>query len=171
MKVIQLTQGMSTTVDDSDFDMVNQWKWYACGVGKAGQYFYAVRQMSRKEGLKSGRMMIYMHRVIMRAEIGQEVDHRSRNTLDNQKENLRVAVKFQNMANADLRVDNNSKFKGVSWHKKSNKWQAQIGCNGTRKHIGYFPDPVDAARAYDAAALIRFGEFAATNKMLNLLPA
>jgi hypothetical protein len=42
-----------------------------------------------------------------------------------------------------------SRFRGVSWHKKSRKWQV----NGLQKHLKYFADEEAAARAYDKAAI------------------
>ena len=45
-----------------------------------------------------------------------------------------------------------SRFKGVSWHKASNKWHAQIQKEGKRKYLGYYNDEEEAARKYDDAA-------------------
>ena len=45
-----------------------------------------------------------------------------------------------------------SKYVGVTWNRASKNWQAQIGIEGKRTHLGYFPKEVDAARAFDARA-------------------
>ena len=44
-----------------------------------------------------------------------------------------------------------SKFRGVSWKERDNRWRAEIWVNGKRNHLGYFTSEVDAARAYNAA--------------------
>ena len=49
-------------------------------------------------------------------------------------------------------VRNTSRYRGVSWHKQKSKWVAQIGIDGSTKHLGYFESEEDAARAYDAEA-------------------
>lgn len=51
--------------------------------------------------------------------------------------------------------NNTSGFNGVSWKEKNKKWQASI--------IGIFEDKLEAARAYNKAALKYFGEFANLN--------
>jgi hypothetical protein len=56
-----------------------------------------------------------------------------------------------------------SKFKGVHWHEKCGKWAAQITCDHKTYHLGYFGDEIDAAKAYDKAALKHHGQFAQTN--------
>lgn len=48
-----------------------------------------------------------------------------------------------------IRSHNTSGFRGVSFHKKHNKWTAQICINAKLKNLGLFKDPLDAAKAYD----------------------
>ena len=49
-------------------------------------------------------------------------------------------------------VRNTSRYRGVSWHKQKSMWVAQIGIDGSTKHLGFFESEQDAARAYDAEA-------------------
>ena len=73
------------------------------------------------------------------------------------------------MRNRRKQFGTSSKYKGVNQDKLNNKWRAQIMVNGAHETIGRFIKEIDAARAYDEAALKYFGEFAKTNKMLGLL--
>jgi hypothetical protein len=41
-----------------------------------------------------------------------------------------------------------SKFAGVSWYKRENKWRATMSINGKQVHLGYHVKEEDAARAY-----------------------
>ena len=60
-------------------------------------------------------------------------------------------------------INNYDSYKGVFWRKDSNKWRTGIMFNGKAKHLGCFTDLVEAAQAYDKAALRLFGEFARLN--------
>jgi len=91
-----------------------------------------------------------------------------RNTLDNQRENLRV-IPDQNPQNVSKRKDNVSGYKGVSFHKGTGKWQARIRVKGDSRCLGFFPSAQSAALVYDAAAIEHHGEFAATNLSLGLI--
>lgn len=73
------------------------------------------------------------------------------------------------MRNKLLYRNNTSGFKGVSFYPRYDKWMSSICINGKLKNLGYFKDPVDAARAYDKAALVNFGEFSKTNADLGLI--
>ena len=91
------------------------------------------------------------------------VDHIDRNPWNNDIENLREGSKAQNNTNTSKRKGTTCRFKGVSFHKKSNKWRSQIQHCGTVKHIGTFVSDVEAAKAYDKFAEILFGDFASLN--------
>ena len=92
-----------------------------------------------------------------------QVDHIDRDTMNNRRSNLRVVTQSQNMANLGLRKGSKVPFKGVSIN--AGKYVAT--CNSVP--VGTFPTAIQAALAYDAAAVIHFGEHAATNKSLGLL--
>jgi hypothetical protein len=56
-----------------------------------------------------------------------------------------------------------SKYRGVSWNKRANKWKAQINYDSKKRGLGYFKDEEEAARAYDKAARTQHGEKAQLN--------
>lgn len=101
-----------------------------------------------------------MHRVIMNAPKGLEVDHINGNKLDNRRDNLRLCTKSENQRNQHT-SRGKSRFKGV--YSKVGKWQASLTCNSKTVYIGLFSTEEAAARAYDRAALEHFGEFARLN--------
>lgn len=91
------------------------------------------------------------------------LDHINQDKLDNRIENLRPATRAQNAHNRTSYKGSSSKFKGVSWHKYRNKYQASIRKNGKQYYLGIFDNAKDAARAYDKKAIELFGEFASLN--------
>jgi hypothetical protein len=109
-----------------------------------------------------------MHRQLCEAGPRQLVDHINRDTLDNRRENLRIANKSENAINSRKRPSVYSQYRGVSWCKKMRRWIATIRRDGTTKHLGLFLTDHDAARAYNAAALSLHGAFAVFNSIEGL---
>ncbi len=159
MKEIVLSQGKVALIDDGDFKRVNQFKW---SVGKQNRGWCAVRKVQRDN--KS--VKFFMHRFILDAPKGLDVDHINGNTLDNRRVNIRICTRRQNQQN-QLSVHGLSKYKGVCWHHE--RWVARITVNNVRIHLGCFFLEEEAARVYDKAALEYFTEYAQTNRMLGLL--
>lgn len=89
-----------------------------------------------------------------------DIDHRDGNETNNKFDNLRECSHSQNMGNRKVGVNNTSGFKGVSFHKKNQKWRAYITLDKRRRCLGYFDDPASAGDAYFKAAVELFGEFA-----------
>jgi hypothetical protein len=112
---------------------------------------------------------VLLHRFILGAQKGQIVDHINHDGLDNRKSNLRFGTKSQNTANQRLRTNNTTGFKGAYRWPGSNRWHSTIKVRQKLIHLGNFDSAVEAARAYDRAALEHFAEFAMTNKKLGLL--
>lgn len=90
----------------------------------------------------------------------REVDHKSRDTLDDRISNLRLATRSQNIANTTIPATNTSGYKGVSWHAQTSKWGARISFRGRSKSLGLFDDPREAHEAYMEAARSLQGEYA-----------
>jgi len=104
------------------------------------------------------RRMVSLHQLILGFP-GGVIDHINGNIFDNRRENLRLADKRGNRANAKPNGDR--PFKGITGG--GGKWEAQIVSGGKKYYLGRFTTPEDAARAYDKAALDMFGDFARLN--------
>jgi hypothetical protein len=158
--MIPLSRGLATMVDDEDYEHLNQFKWYAQS-GKRGT-FYAARHAP--SGPKK-HDLIFMHRAILGLSPEQFGDHINGDGLDNQRHNLRPATRSQNARNAKKRIDGlTSPYKGVSWTTRERRWRAVIQ-SPPKKYcdLGFYRSEEEAARAYDVAADIIFGEFARLN--------
>lgn len=105
---------------------------------------------------------VYAHRLAFFLMTGkwplQQVDHINGDKKDNRWINLREASASQNKANENRRSTNTSGLKGVSWHKKAEKWRAYIGATG--EHLGLFDCRAAAHFAYLVEADKRYGAFA-----------
>ena len=160
MKEIQLTQGKVTLVDDGDYEWLSQWKWYA-DKSSEKKTPVAIRTHKTSDGKRTS---ILMHRVIMNITNQEiQVDHIDGNKLNNQKNNLRVCDNRHNHFNMSLYKTNTSGFKGVYWHRKAGKWVAQIYRDKKHYYLGCFDFLLEAALAYDKAAIDLFGDFAKLN--------
>lgn len=145
MKRITLTQGKHAIVDDIDFKRVSRFRWFAWWNGWT---FYAVRNVV-KDGKKTTQ---YMHRFIMRARRGREIDHRKGNGLDNRRSMLRSCTRSVNGQNRPrLNKNNTTGHAGVNWHKNGKKWQASLMRNGKSIHLGLFSRKSDAIKVRNKA--------------------
>lgn len=151
MALIPLTRGLFATVDDDLFHFLNQWKWSSNG-----------RSGYAKRG--SGGRSLFMHRVIVGGPTSLEIDHINGDKIDNRRENLRLCTRSENACNRGSPLKRNAGLpKGVCPADKRGRFVAKI-CVGKRAvRIGTFDSPEEAARAYDAAAIIYHGEFACLN--------
>ena len=164
---IKLTQGKKTIIDDIDDDL-NTWKWHTAKHGRYNIMFYAVRNSPWVNGKRN---KIYIHQIIMEKMLkrplakGEKVDHIDHDGLRNTRDNLRLATKQENGFNRQINKTPNktSKYKGVCWHKRDQKWEAYICIDGNPNHIGYFNTEIDAALAYDKVAIHLHGGYMCLN--------
>lgn len=141
------------TIDDADELLVALFKWHLHSRG------YAARSI----GGRKYKSYVLAHRWIVGADRGDEVDHINGDKLDNRRVNLRLVTHSQNICNRPTQSNNTSGYRGVYWHRKLEKWGAQIKVDGRQNYLGVHLTLEDAARAYDAAACRFFGEFARPN--------
>ena len=88
-----------------------------------------------------------------------------KNLKNNLKDNLRICTHGENLRNQKLSISNKTGYKGVYFSKERNKWCALIQVYKVKYHLGSFINLIDAARAYNAAAVKYHGEFAKLNKI------
>jgi len=93
---------------------------------------------------------------------GHEIDHRDRNRANARLSNLRCLTRWQNRAWA-LRARGSSRYRGVTWHAASGRWQAQISHLGDHMCLGMFDSQRAAALAYDRAARRYHGKYSVLN--------
>lgn len=153
-KTIPLSRGKTAFVDDEDYENLIRYRWYA---KPSNRNWYAVTYNNKSK------KQINMENFIIDNPNGLIIDHINRNGLDNQRKNLRLATKTQNLRNSRKRRNTSSKYKGVSLYKRYNKWEANIRVNKKLLHLGFFDDEKEAAMAYNEAAKKHFGDFANLN--------
>lgn len=153
---VELTQGKTTFVDEGDWARLKDCTWFAL---KEKNNWYA--RGYRRLGFRRYKT-VGMHRAIMEAKDGIDVDHINGDGLDNRRANLRLCTRGQNLLNARSRLGA-SKHKGVYFNKRRKKWVARIALRGKAKTLGYFENETTAAMVYDDAARALHGEFACLN--------
>lgn len=144
-------------IDECDADRVLAFCWNA-KVSQKGRTIYAIRTN------RNGPFSPYLHRLILDAPVGVLIDHKNRDGLDCRRENLRVATRSQNAANASKAAGRSSRFRGVAFELgRRNNWGAHIQILGRSKRLGNFQTEEEAAHAYDSEAVRLFGSFANVN--------
>lgn len=157
MKPIFLTRGYIALVSDEDYEAISKYNWHVM-TGTHGSVYAA-----RQTGENNVRRRILMHKQIMGdTPPGLEIDHADGYGLNNQRSNLRLATRQQNMWNRTKRIAGTSKYLGVSRIARDNVWAMHITHN-KRRVQRFFQSEIEAARAYDELAYGLRGEFAKLN--------
>ncbi len=166
---IQLSQGKVAIIDDADVALVIPYRWYAIKNRKS-QYdlWYAMAKINGHTA--------YMHRLIMGAPAGKQVDHKDQDGLNNRRSNLRLATPTEQARNSRARrkrAVKHSRFKGIHWHttkkhtrngvKTYGRWRAVIQLPGAKLIIRYAKTEEEAVRIYNSLVKEHFGEFAKPN--------
>lgn len=154
---IQLDKGKTALVDVADLPKIEAHGSWHSRPDTRGWY---ARSGSR--GSDGKVMVVTMHRIVMAAPKGTMIDHKNGNGLDNRRSNLRFCTNAENQFNQRPQIGRASQYKGV-WRGYGGRWVAHIRHKGKQKYLGTYDTQEDAARAYDVAAQIRFGEFARLN--------
>lgn len=150
--------GRVALVDDEDYPLVRQYKWYVWEKRRSGRNSgpYAVttyQSQGRTQNLR-------MHNLVAGYT---NCDHANGNGLDNRRNNLRPISGSQNRYNERPQVGRSSQFKGVYWDRQYGKWRAQITTDGKRRYLGSSEDEEAVAKLYDEAAYAAWGERAWLN--------
>ena len=119
-------------IDDEDYGWVSQHTWSCSNDG------YITTRIGKK--------IIGIHRILANTPVGMETDHIDGNNKNNHKLNLRVCSTSQNLRNRNSHLGSYSKYKGVVWHKKAKKWQAQIMFDFKSMYLGIFNSEEEADR-------------------------
>lgn len=154
VKEIILSNKSISLVDNKCYKRLNKYNWFT-----GNKYVQTKIKVNNKI------LNIYMHRLIMNAPKGVQVDHIDGNKLNNQKSNLRLVTNGQNQMNSKNTKGSSSKYKGVTWDKNRNKWTVHICLDWKIKHLGRFEKEIDAVKAYNEVAKELFGEFANLNEV------
>lgn len=141
MKHIPVFGGFQAIVDDEDYDYLSQFKWILSHKEKIRAYVLCTGKTGERR----------MHRIVMKANKGEEVDHINRNHLDNQKSNLRVCTRLQNNLNRGAFKNNKLGLRGV--YKVGKRFLARIKLNGKLIDIGRYDSPEEAYEAHQKILL------------------
>ena len=142
-------------IDAEDVDKVEKFKWHL------DSYGYVQASFKRREKKHPTRM----HHIVMGIKSNKRIriDHKDRNPLNNKKTNLRFCTHGENNLNTGKYKNNTSGFIGVG--KNGKNWRARIVINKKEIFIGAFKDKIEAAKAYNKAALKYHKEFACLNEL------
>lgn len=138
--------------DLNDYEKIKDFNWFVNDQGYLLAYI-------------NNRHTVRMHRVIMNAQDGEEVDHKRGKTSrhDNRRDNLRIASHSQNNINKGLLSTNTSGATGVDYVTRIGKWRARIHLDGTEISLGYYECKKDAIIAREQAEEEYFGEWSYKN--------
>lgn len=149
---IELTKGKKTLIDTSDYDLVSKRKWYF-------DRYYAATNAPMSLVRKGVKRKIYLHRFLLNAREGEEVDHINHDGLDNRRENLRVCSHQENMMNSNRKANGALGARGIEMN-STGKFRARINKDGKSIHLGVFETIEEAKIVRNEATKKYHKEFA-----------
>jgi len=150
MKLIPLGNNHFAQISDEDFEFVSMFKWR---LSNQRGYLYAINDKFSS-----------LHRFILGVTDPKVyVDHKDRNGLNCQRDNIRISTPQQNCCNSKVHKDSKTGYKGVTYNKKTHRYSAQINHKGVKYTIGTYITPYMAMLAYNKKAIELHGEFAGLN--------
>lgn len=135
MKLIKLTFGKSTIIDDADFELLSKCAWH---LKRDKNKYYARGKYKGKN--------VLLHKLLIYVPDGFVIDHINGNGLDNRRSNLRVITQRENVLFGIIFKD--KKYRGCR-KTKYNKWEARIRIGDKRIYLGSFNTPNEASIAYE----------------------
>ena len=136
--IMELNSKKYCIIDTEDYDLVKDYNWCVANIKSLYVQTNIVDKLTKK------RTTLKLHRLIMNPPKEFVIDHINHNTLDNTKSNLRVCTHKENLENVNKYLTNNSGYRGIYRHKKSNKWQVNIIHNSKNIYGGLFTDIKEA---------------------------
>ena len=158
MATIQLSKGLVSLVDEDIAEYLNNYKWFVtCKSGT--ELYYAATRIDGKRVRMNRFIWEYCNGVIPPK---MDIDHISRDSLDNRIMNLRIATRSENNVNSKVRSDNTTGYKGVYYVKGRVKpYWAYVKKEGKRYGLGMYKTAEEAYKAYQVKAKELYGDFAA----------
>jgi HNH endonuclease/AP2 domain len=141
-------------VNDCDYELLKGYRWW----NSHGRVRSEVK-------IGDTKVMIWMHRIVANTPDDMVCDHHNNNPLDNRRSNLRNTTQRINLQNQKPQNPKTSRYKGVLWDKRRNKWRAHVMLDNKSHHLGLFDSETDAAAAYNDGATKLFGEYARLNDL------
>ena len=146
MKELLTSNSHVVLLDDIDYENVSRWRWSAV---RKHDVWYAIRNIYVGGGREHRKVRrVYMHRLLIDAPKGMQVDHKNGNGLDNRRDNLRATTHQINQRNrAGPQSNSKSGVNGVYWHKQRGKWAAMMRISGKNIPLGLYASIEQAAAA------------------------
>lgn len=112
-------------IDAADVDLVSPYTWNWNSISDGVQTIW---------GPRANRCNIQLHRLIMHAPDGLEVDHIDHDRMNNRRSNLRIVQHYINQRNKP------TKRGGVYWWKPRDCYRVLFKIKGKQRFFGCFPD-------------------------------
>lgn len=156
----QVSSGETFLVDDCFDEMVDECSWQFLKPVSPGATSYVRGKCNLTK------KTVLLHRVLMGANPGEEVDHVNFDGMDNRLSNLRIVTPAQNRKWRRARHDSETKLRGIDRapNQKTEAWRARVNIDGRRVLLGTFATKEDAIKAYNCKAKEVHGEFAYLNE-------